>query len=207
MAKTVGKKTTEKKTAERRPLRWGVALPFVIFAALAGLFWYALHTGDPSRLPSALIGKPVPEFTLPPLEELKAKDGSDVPGFDAADLATGKPTIVNVFASWCVPCLAEHPMLMALAEDQGIRLFGINYKDDPASARRFLGLHGDPFERVGADRTGRVAIDFGVYGVPETYVISGDGKIAYRHVGPLTEDAIKTKILPLARKPQQAPSE
>jgi len=98
-------------------------------------------------------------------------------------------------------------MLMALAEDQGIRLFGINYKDDPASARRFLGLHGDPFERVGADRTGRVAIDFGGYGVPETYVISGDGKIAYRHVGPLTEDAIKIKILPLARKPQQAPSE
>ncbi|MEZ5828479.1 MAG: DsbE family thiol:disulfide interchange protein [Hyphomicrobiales bacterium] len=207
MAKATGKKTTEKKPAERRPLRWGVALPFLIFAALAALFWYALHTGDPSRLPSALIGKPVPEFTLPPLDGLKANDGTDVPGFDAADLATGKPTIVNVFASWCVPCLAEHPMLMALAEDQGIRLFGINYKDDPASARHFLGLHGDPFERVGADRTGRVAIDFGVYGVPETYVISGDGKIAYRHVGPLTEEAITNKILPLARAPQQAPSQ
>ena len=190
---------TAKTKPQARPRRWAVALPFVIFAALAGLFWYALHTGDPSRLPSAMIGKPVPDFTLPPLDGLKGEDGAAVPSFDATDLAAGQPTIVNIFASWCVPCLQEHPLLMALAEEPGLRIFAINYKDDPASARRFLGRYGNPFARVGTDRSGRVAIDFGVYGVPETYVISSDGKIAYRHVGPLTEEAIATKILPLMR--------
>ncbi len=186
--------------------RWGVILPFAIFAGLAGLFWFALHTGDPSRLPSALIGKPVPEFALPPLEGLTSDGGEEVQGFAASDLATGAPTIVNVFASWCVPCLEEHPMLMALAAEPGIRIYAINYKDDPASARRFLGRYGNPFSRVGIDNSGRTAIDFGVYGVPETYVISGDGKIAYRHVGPLTEEAITTKILPLLRPEPGTPS-
>lgn len=176
--------------------RWGTALPFIIFAGLAGLFWYALQTGDPSRLPSALIGKPVPEFTLPPLEGLKGADGSGIESFATADLAQGEPTIVNVFASWCVPCLEEHPMLMALAK-RGLRIYGINYKDDPASARRFLGRHGNPYTRVGVDASGRTAIDFGVYGVPETFVISSNGKIAFRHVGPLTEEAVAARILPL----------
>lgn len=186
--------------------RWGVILPFAIFAGLAGLFWFALQTGDPSKLPSALIGKPVPEFALPPLEGLKSDGGEELQGFAASDLATGAPTIVNVFASWCVPCLEEHPMLMALAAEPGIRIYAINYKDDPASARRFLGRYGNPFSRVGTDNSGRTAIDFGVYGVPETYVISGDGKIAYRHVGPLTEEAITTKILPLLRPEPGTPS-
>lgn len=186
--------------------RWGVILPFAIFAGLAGLFWFALQTGDPSKLPSALIGKPVPEFALPPLEGLKSDGGEEMQGFAASDLATGAPTIVNVFASWCVPCLEEHPMLMALAAEPGIRIYAINYKDDPASARRFLGRYGNPFSRVGTDNSGRTAIDFGVYGVPETYVISGDGKIAYRHVGPLTEEAITTKILPLLRPEPGTPS-
>ncbi len=197
---------TEQKATQPRPLRrWGVALPFIIFVSLAGLFWYALHTGDPSRLPSAMIGKPVPQFTLPPLDGLKGEDGAPVPSFSSADLATGKPTIVNVFASWCVPCLEEHPMLLALAKEPGIRIYAINYKDDPDSARRFLGRYGDPFARVGADRTGRTAINFGVYGVPETYVITADGKIAYRHVGPLTEQAIKEKILPLMQPEKASP--
>ncbi len=187
--------TPAKPAAARR--RWGTILPFVVFAGLAGLFWYALQTGDPSRLPSALIGKPVPDFTLPPLDGLKATDGSTMKSFDAADLAAGKPTIVNVFASWCVPCLEEHPMLMALAKRGDLRIYGINYKDAPASARRFLGRYGNPYSRVGADASGRTAIDFGVYGVPETFVISADGKIAHRHVGPLTEEAIAAKILPL----------
>lgn len=186
--------------------RWGVVLPFAIFIALAGLFWYALQTGDPSKLPSALIGKPVPEFTVPPVEGLKAEDGAEMQSFAASDLAQGKPTIVNIFASWCVPCLEEHPMLMALAEEPGIRIYGINYKDDPASARRFLGRYGNPYDRVGTDSSGRTAIDFGVYGVPETFVISGDGTIAYRHVGPLTEEAITTKILPLMRGEANQPS-
>ena len=198
--------TTRSQAKRKAPRRWGVLLPFLVFAALAGLFWYALQVGDPSRLPSAMIGKPVPDFTLPPLDGLKTRDGAAVPSFTAADLTTGEPTIVNVFASWCVPCLEEHPLLVALAAEKGIRLYGINYKDDPASARRFLGRYGNPFARVGADRDGRVAIDFGVYGVPETYVISGDGKIAYRHVGPLTETAITEKILPLLKRPAPAPS-
>jgi len=191
--------TSAKSTTARR--RWGTALPFLVFAGLAGLFWYALQTGDPSRLPSALIGKPVREFTLPPLNGLKAADGSDMQSFDAADLAQGKPTLVNVFASWCVPCLEEHPLLMALAKRGDLRLYGINYKDDPASARRFLGRYGNPYTRAGADASGRTAIDFGVYGVPETFVISPDGKIAFRHVGPLTQEAITTKILPLMDAP------
>ena len=185
--------------------RFGLTLPLLIFASLAALFWYALHGGDPSRLPSALIGKTVPPFTLPPLEGLAA-DGVEVLGFGATDLAGGTPTVVNIFASWCVPCMEEHPMLLALAKVPGVRLYGINYKDDPAAARRFLGRYGNPFARVGADRSGRVAIDFGVYGVPETYVITGDGKIALRHVGPLTEQAIKDKLLPLLQPAQSKPS-
>ncbi|HAH64238.1 MAG TPA: DsbE family thiol:disulfide interchange protein [Rhizobiales bacterium] len=185
--------------------RLAPALPLVIFAALAGLFWYALRGGDPSLLPSALLGKPVPEFTLPPLAELSGADGKDVPGLASTDLAQGEPNIVNVFASWCVECQAEHPLLVALAQQKGIRLYGIDYKDDSGSARRFLGRYGNPYARVGADTSGRTAIDFGVYGVPETYVVTGDGKIAYRHVGPLTESAIRDKILPLLQPPASKP--
>jgi cytochrome c biogenesis protein CcmG, thiol:disulfide interchange protein DsbE len=185
--------------------RWGPALPLLVFAALAGLFWYALHAGDPSLLPSPMIGKPVPDFTLAAIEGLSA-DANVVPGFASADLAQGEPTIVNVFASWCVECQVEHPVLLALAQEPGIRLYGIDYKDDQAAARRFLGRYGNPYAKVGADSSGRVAIDFGVYGVPETYVVTGDGKIAYRHVGPLTEDAIKNKILPLLKPDQTKPT-
>jgi cytochrome c biogenesis protein CcmG/thiol:disulfide interchange protein DsbE len=121
---------TEKTEQDAPRRRWGVILPFAIFIGLAALFWYALQIGDPSKLPSALIGKPVPEFSLPPLEGLKSDDGTDVEGFDAADLAQGQPTIVNVFASWCVPCLEEHPVLMALSEEPGLRIYAINYKDE-----------------------------------------------------------------------------
>jgi cytochrome c biogenesis protein CcmG/thiol:disulfide interchange protein DsbE len=184
--------------------RFGLALPLLVFAVLAGLFWYALHGGDPSRLPSALIGKSVPQFDLPPIDGLLA-DGRDVPGFASADLAQGEPTVVNVFASWCVECQVEHPLLLALGKEPGIRLYGIDYKDDAASARRFLGRYGNPYARVGADASGRTAIDFGVYGVPETYVIGGDGKIAFRHVGPLTETVINNKILPLLKPATSTP--
>jgi len=186
--------------------RWGPALPLLAFAVLAGLFWYALHAGDPSLLPSPMIGKKAPEFDLPPIDGLSA-DGKEVAGFASSDLAQGEPTVVNVFASWCVECQVEHPMLLALAQEPGIRLYGIDYKDDMASARRFLGRYDNPYARIGADRSGRTAIDFGVYGVPETYVVTGDGKIAYRHVGPLTEDAITTKILPLLKPPKERPSD
>jgi cytochrome c biogenesis protein CcmG/thiol:disulfide interchange protein DsbE len=183
---------------------WSLALPLVIFAGLAGLFWLALFSGDPSRLPSALLGKAVPAFTLPPIEGLNTGTAA-VDGFRTPDLATGEPTIVNVWASWCVPCHEEHPLLMALAKEPGVRLYGINYKDDPAAARRFLGRYGNPFAKVGADRSGRVAIDWGVYGVPETYVITGDGKIAYKHVGPLTETVIRDKLLPLLKNSAATP--
>jgi len=184
--------------------RFGPALPLLIFAALAGLFWYALHSGDPSLLPSPLIGKKVPDFALPPIDGLSA-GGKEVPGFASPDLAKGEPTIVNVFASWCVECQVEHPLLLALAQSPGVRLYGIDYKDDPASARRFLGRYGNPYARIGADSSGRVAIDFGVYGVPETYVVTGEGKIAYRHVGPLNEQTVRDKILPLLQPPDGKP--
>ena len=195
---------TQKARDVARARRLGLALPLLFFAALAGLFWYALHGGDPSRLPSALLGKPVPVFTLPPLEGLVA-DGKDVPGFASTDLAQGSPTIVNVFASWCLECQEEHPLLVALAEEPGVRLFGIDYKDDAAAARRFLGRYGNPYARVGADLSGRTAIDFGVYGVPETYVITPDGKIAFRQVGPLSETIIKEKLLPLLKSAPAGP--
>ncbi|WP_430395070.1 DsbE family thiol:disulfide interchange protein [Enterovirga aerilata] len=165
-------------------------VPVLIFAGLAALFMARLHSGDPSRLPSALIGRPVPAFELPPVEGLRTEAGEPVPGLSAASLKGGKVTILNVWASWCAPCRIEHPVLMELAKDASIRLVGFNYKDKPENARRFLGNFGNPFAAVGADETGRTAIDFGVYGVPETFVIGRDGTIRHKHVGPLTPDAL-----------------
>lgn len=173
-----------------------VFLPLVLFALLMVLFLVRLYSGDASLLPSALIGKPVPAFTLPPVEGLAGK-----PGFSDADLREGKVTLINVFASWCVPCHQEHETVMKLAADPalakaGVRLFGLAYKDDPEAVRRFLTQAGDPFARVGADRNGRTAIDFGVYGVPETFIIKGGGTIAYRFVGPMSEESYRSTILP-----------
>jgi len=169
--------------------RWLLfALPVVVFASLAVFLGLGL-TRDPSTLPSALVGKPAPEFVLPPLE------GRDEHGLGRADLG-GRPMLVNVFASWCVPCRIEHPVLTRLAE-QGVVVQAINYKDRPEDAKAWLAELGDPFEHVGADRSGRVGIDWGVYGVPETYVIDKDGRIAYRHVGPLQPHDVERTILPL----------
>jgi cytochrome c biogenesis protein CcmG/thiol:disulfide interchange protein DsbE len=172
----------------------------MLFAALVGLFLVRLYSGDASLLPSALIGRQVPAFALPPVEGLPDKQG-----FSDADLRQGKVTLVNVFASWCVPCHQEHELIMRLSADPaltrgGVRLFGIAYKDDPANIKRFLVEAGDPFARIGADRRGRVAIDWGVYGVPETFIVKGDGTIAYRFVGPATEDAYRETILPEIEK-------
>ncbi len=182
--------------ADERPPRSRrilVVLPLVIFLALAALFFIRLFAGDPSRLPSALIGRPVPDFSLPALQGL-TRDGAAVPGLAAADLKGDKVTVVNVWASWCAPCRVEHPLLATLAADPRVRLVGINYKDNAENARRFLGALGNPFAAVGVDGSGRSAIDWGVYGVPETFVVSRDGIIRHKHVGPLSEEAMRTTL-------------
>ncbi|MBA4790027.1 MAG: DsbE family thiol:disulfide interchange protein [Rhizobiales bacterium] len=192
--------------APRRRL-WLIALPVLLFAALALLFLFRLFAGDPSRIPSALIGRPAPLVELAPLPGL-AREGRPVPGLDPAALK-GRVTLVNVWASWCAPCREEHPLLMALAQDPRLRVVGINYKDAPDNARRFLGQNGLPFAAVGVDPNGRAAIDWGVYGVPESFLVAPDGTIAHKFVGPLTEASVKDTLLPLVAKlsasSQQAP--
>ena len=187
---------TERALGLDEPARkrsWLVFLPLVAFAGLAALLLLRLFAGDASRLPSALIGRPVPSFALAPVA------GLGKPGLATADLARGEPTILNVFASWCVPCREEAPTLMTLAQS-GRRLVGIAYKDKAENTRRFIGEVGNPFSAVGSDASGRIGIDFGVYGVPETYVINGTGTIVAKIVGPLTDDNIKSELLPALAK-------
>jgi cytochrome c biogenesis protein CcmG, thiol:disulfide interchange protein DsbE len=172
-----------------------VALPLTLFAALAVFLSLRLYAGDPSNVPSALIGKPVPVFSLPPLEGLRKGDAA-MPGLNKDDFKRGI-TLVNVWASWCGPCRDEHPLLMDMAKRPDVQLVGINYKDDPSNALRFLTALGNPFSAVGADTSGRAAIDWGVYGVPETFVVNAEGVIIDKHIGPLTEDSIRTRIFPL----------
>eukprot|EP01037_Dinobryon_pediforme_P002350 gene2350-2387_t len=173
------------------------AVPLVLFLGLAGLFLVRLGAGDSSRLPSALIGKKVPDFQLPPLDP---QSGSAI-GLDSAHLAQGHVSILNIFASWCGPCQEEHPLLMRLAADQalkakGLKLYGLAYKDKPANSQQFLNSAGQPYDAIGRDESGRTAIDFGVYGVPETFVIKGDGTIAYKFIGPLTPEQLETTLKP-----------
>jgi len=171
-----------------------MVLPLLAFAGLAVLFWFGLSGGDHSRIPSALIGKPAPQLTLPPLEGLQA-DNAPVPGFDPAAFK-GKVSLVNVWASWCVPCHDEAPLLTELAKDKRFQLVGINYKDAPDNARRFLGRYGNPFSRVGTDANGRASIEWGVYGVPETFIVGPEGTIVYKLVGPITPENLRTVLLP-----------
>ena len=175
-----------------------VALPLILFLALAALFLYRLGAGDPSRIPSALIGREAPQASLPPVAGLM-QDGKPIPGIDGADFK-GNVTLVNVWASWCVPCHDEVPQLEDLAKDKRIRLVGINYKDQPDNARRFIGRYGNPFAAVGSDPNGRAAIEWGVYGVPETFVVGRDGRIAYKLVGPITEQNLKAVLMPAIEK-------
>jgi cytochrome c biogenesis protein CcmG, thiol:disulfide interchange protein DsbE len=170
-------------------------LPVVVFAGLAVLFVIGLGQEDPSRVPSVLIGKPAPEFDLPPLEGLN-RQGAPVPGFATGDLQ-GNVTLVNIWASWCGPCRDEHPHLMALSEVDGVRLVGINYKDEPANARRFLGALGLPYEAVGVDPEGRTFVDWGAYGVPETFIVDRRGIIRHKYIGPITPRALDETILPM----------
>jgi cytochrome c biogenesis protein CcmG/thiol:disulfide interchange protein DsbE len=175
-----------------RRWRWLVALPLIGFIAVAALFLLRLYGGDPSKIPSALIGRPAPQTALPALEGL-ARNGAPVPGLDPA-VFKGKVSIVNVWASWCVPCHDEAPLLTALASDTRLQIVGINYKDSPDNARRFLGRYGNPFTAVGVDGNGRGAIEWGVYGVPETFVVGRDGTIVYKMVGPVTPDNLDSVL-------------
>mgnify|MGYP003460887222 CR=1 FL=1 len=162
--------------------------PVLVFMALAAVFAFGL-TGDPAKLPSALIGKQAPALAFPALEDLVV-DGKAVPGIEPKNYASGVPVVVNFWASWCAPCIDEHPLIAELKIKSGVDIFGVNYKDDPAAARRFLGRFGNPFTAVGTDADGSSAIDWGVYGMPETFVINGRGDIVYKHVGPLSAEAI-----------------
>jgi cytochrome c biogenesis protein CcmG/thiol:disulfide interchange protein DsbE len=178
--------------ASRRTLRWPMVLPLVAFAALAAIFWFRLGNSDPSRIPSALIGHPAPQTALPPLPGL-ADNGAPVPGLDPA-MFKGKVSIVNVWASWCVPCHDEAPLLTQLGRDKRLQIVGINYKDAPDNARRFLGRYGNPYGIVGVDANGRAAIEWGVYGVPETFIVGREGTIVYKMVGPVTPENIDSVL-------------
>ena len=184
--------TTEQ--AGKKKLNIFVLLPLIVFAALSVLFLVRLWSGDPSRLPSALIGHPAPKTDLPPLASL-ARDGKPVPGLSNAAFP-GEVTLVNVWASWCIPCAEEVPYLEQLSKDKRIKLVGINYKDPTDNARRFLNRYGNPFVAVGVDANGRTSIDWGVYGVPETYLIGRDGTIAYKLVGPVTAENLAQALNP-----------
>jgi len=185
--------------AARQPKRrLLVLLPLLIFGGLAALLAAQLFAGPPSRLPSTFIGRPVPDVTMAPLVGL-ARGGGPVPGLSRAELSQGQVTLVNVFASWCPPCHAEHPHLMALAAEGTFRIVGINQKDTTDNALRFLATKGNPYSAVGVDPSGRGTIEWGVYGVPETFIVKGDGTIAYKHVGPLTPETIESAIRPAIR--------
>jgi len=171
-----------------RRLRLLFLVPAIAFAGIVLALAWGLGRNS-QEIPSALIGRPVPEFDLPPVQ------GRTL-GLSSTDLR-GEVSLVNVFASWCVPCRSEHPMFMRLAAERVVPIYGINYKDRPVDAARWLDSLGDPYARTGADLDGRVAIEWGVFGVPETFVVGAAGRIAYRHIGALTQSDVNRTILPL----------
>jgi len=173
-----------------------VILPVLLFAALLGVMAALLtdseRNNDPSRLPSPLVGKPAPAISLPPIAD-------NIPGGFSSEDLKGEVTIVNVFASWCVPCLAEHPLITKLAAD-GVRVYGINHRDKAADAATWLRRHGNPYNAIGFDADARASLEWGVTGVPETFIIDPNGIIAYKHAGPITPDVLERKILPKLRE-------
>jgi cytochrome c biogenesis protein CcmG, thiol:disulfide interchange protein DsbE len=170
-------------------------LPLLLFLVLAGYFALALRPGrNPQELPSALIDKEAPAFQLPGL------NGNGI----ARDALKGQPVLINFFASWCLPCREEHPILMRLSEQEHVPLYGIDYKDKPEAARSLLQEFGDPYRAIGVDRDGSVGLDFGVYGVPETYVLDSSGHIRKRFVGPLTAEEVNNELLPLMKALQRS---
>jgi len=204
VSETADSTTGSGGAAKSRARRLIALVPLAIFLALAALFYFQLGAGDPSRIPSALIGQPAPQTDLPPMPEL-TRDGKPVPGLVSADFK-GAVTVLNVFASWCVPCRDEAPLLLKLATDKRFRVVGINYKDKAVNARSFLAQYGNPYAGIGFDLSGRAGIEWGVYGVPETFVIGRDAKIAYKLVGPITPENLERVLKPevekaLAKKP------
>jgi cytochrome c biogenesis protein CcmG/thiol:disulfide interchange protein DsbE len=183
-----------RERARRRLLAF---LPLAIVVGLGVLLFARLFAGDPSRIPSALIGQSAPAIDLPGL------DGE--PGLVDGDLRSGHVSIVNIFGSWCLPCHAEHETLMAIAADhglaaKGVKIYGVAQKDDPENLRRFLGAKGDPYAKIGLDSNGRAGVEWGVYGVPETFIVKGDGTIAYKFIGPMDADALASAVRPEIEK-------
>lgn len=188
---------------ERRPgaLRYLMAaLPLLIFAVLALIFWSQLNSGrDVSEIPSALIGTKAPMLAMPPLEGAATPSGEPMPALDDAAVK-GKLTLVNVWASWCVPCRQEHPIILELSKDPRLNVVGINYKDRNENALRFLGELGNPFSAIGVDPNGKAAIDWGVYGIPESFLVAADGTILYKRAGPFDEKSLREGLLPAIEK-------
>lgn len=189
--------------AEEAPKKSGpnilILLPLIIFLALSGLFLLQMAKGgDPSKIPSVLINKPAPEFDLPALDIFMV-NGAPLPGFKTADLK-GNVSVVNIWASWCPTCRDEHPLLTELNKDNRFKLIGLAYKDEPANSARFLKNHGNAFDAIGMDEDGRVGIDWGVYGAPETFIVDRKGVIRYKHIGALTPTSLRDSLMPELEK-------
>ncbi|MDX3927454.1 MAG: DsbE family thiol:disulfide interchange protein [Shinella sp.] len=191
---------TEEKAGRGSLLRvLFAALPLVIFTALAAIFWTQLRSGrDVSEIPSALIGTKAPFRELEPLAGA-SRNGEPVPAL-TAQAVEGKLTLVNFWASWCVPCRQEHPIILSLSRDPRLTVVGVNYKDGNENALRFLGELGNPFSAIGLDPSGKMAIDWGVYGIPESYLVGPDGTILYKKVGPFDEKSLSEGMLPAIEK-------
>jgi cytochrome c biogenesis protein CcmG/thiol:disulfide interchange protein DsbE len=172
-------------------------LPLLAFAVLAAVLFWNLSRPQNLALPSALIDKPAPSVTLPALDA-----GSS--GFGPVDLRTGHVSVVNVWASWCAACRIEAPTLAALSQRKGFALYGFVYKDSPEKARAFLNELGNPFSRIGIDRSGRAAIEWGVYGAPETFIVDGKGIVRERFVGAITDEDLRSDILPAIEQARAA---
>jgi cytochrome c biogenesis protein CcmG/thiol:disulfide interchange protein DsbE len=181
-----------------------VFIPLIVFLGLAALFLIRLGAGDISRIPSVLIGHPAPTTVLPGVAGLE-RNGKPVPGLEV-DSFKGAVTVLNVWASWCVPCRDEAPLLLTLTSDPRVRILGINYKDSPENARRFLARYGNPYVANGADSNGRASIEWGVYGVPETFVVGRDGRIAYKLIGPIEPVNLEKVLKPEIEKALAAPA-
>ena len=190
--------TDQTAAPPRRKVNLLAIAPLVVFLALGGVFGYQLLFGGPANeIPSVLIGERVPQVSLEPLE------GQGTPGFDATNF-DGQVTLLNVFASWCAPCRQEHPMLMALSQDDRFQIIGINQKDQPSDARRFLETLGNPYDRIGVDPNGRASIEWGVYGVPETFIVGPDGVILHKHIGVFDARDVEETFLPVLEEALQS---